>query len=38
MMDLKKLTMAGAAQLLAEKKISSAELCQAYLDRIAALE
>ena len=38
MMDLKKLTMSGAAQLLVEKKISSAELCQAYLDRIAALE
>ena len=37
-MDLKTLTMAGAAQLLAEKQISSAELCQAYLDRIAALE
>ncbi len=38
MMDPKTLTMAAAAQLLAEKKISSAELCQAYLDRIAALE
>ena len=38
MMDPKTLTMAGAAQLLAEKKISSAELCRAYLDRIAAVE
>ena len=38
MMDPKTLTMAGAARLLAEKKISSAELCRAYLDRIAALE
>jgi len=38
MMDPKKLTMTDAAGLLAEKKISSAELCQAYLDRIAALE
>ncbi len=38
MMDPKKLTMVEAAGLLAEKKISSAELCQTYLDRIAALE
>ena len=38
MMDLKRLTMIEAAGLLAEKKISSAELCQGYLDRIAALE
>lgn len=37
-MDLKTLTMAGAGRLLADKQISSAELCQAYLDRIAALE
>ena len=38
MMDLQKLTMSGAAQLLAGKRISAVELCQAYLDRIAALE
>ncbi len=37
-MDLKKLTMTEAAALLAEKKISSQELCQAYLDRISQIE
>ena len=38
MMDLKKLTLSEASLLLAEKKLSSIELCQAYLDRIAAVE
>ena len=38
MMDPKTLTMSAAAELLNAKKISSAELCQAYLDRISALE
>ncbi|MBO7146799.1 MAG: Asp-tRNA(Asn)/Glu-tRNA(Gln) amidotransferase subunit GatA [Lentisphaeria bacterium] len=37
-MDLKKLTMVEAADLLNDGKISSLELCQAYLDRIAAVE
>lgn len=37
-MDLVKLTMVEASRLLAEKKTSSVELCQAYLDRIAAVE
>ena len=38
MMDLKKLTLEAAAEMLAAGKCSSAELCQAYLDRIAAVE
>ena len=37
-MNLKTLTMAAAGEMLAAGKISSLELCQAYLDRIAAME
>ncbi len=36
--DVKSLTIAGAAALLSEGKISAVGLCQAYLDRVAAVD